>query len=96
MTQRIQSRAPSHEVPGAPGIRSAPGGAIKRAWTWGYAAICLLALVAAGAIARGRVAKEELRIAAVAIDPTRVFEDICAASGDVEAAETIKAETAQP
>lgn len=71
---------------------------MERAWTWGYVAICLLALAAAGAIARGRVAHEDLRIAAVAIDPTRVFEDICAASGAVtaEATEATEAETAQP
>jgi hypothetical protein len=36
-------------------------------WRWGYIAICLLAIAAAGAIARGEVANAELRLVAVAV-----------------------------
>ena len=82
MTQRIQPQAPSPELLQATGVRPAPEGAMERAWPWGYVAICLLALAAAGAIARGGVANVELRMAGVAVDATRVFGDVCIDQSD--------------
>ncbi|MDM0074767.1 hypothetical protein QTH90_10265 [Variovorax sp. J2P1-59] len=54
---------------------------MDRVWRWGYVAICLLAIAAAGVIARG-VAHVELKFATVAVDAAPVPQALCAAKAD--------------
>ncbi|MDM0049847.1 hypothetical protein [Variovorax sp. J22R115] len=65
-----------------PSTASTPRDAMEAAWRWGYLAICLIAIAAAGVIAKGGAARAELELATAAIKARPVFQDICSASGD--------------
>jgi hypothetical protein len=91
MTQRIQFSAPlraSIHVFGRPPrattlkAERARRNAWDRACRWGFMAICLIAVAAAGVIARGGIANAELRLAAAAVTAAPVVgQDICSADG---------------
>lgn len=85
MTQRIQHPVPlpeSHRVSREPSRTTTPGGAMDRASGWGFMTISVLAIGAAGVIARGEVADAELRFTTVAVKTAAALQDICSANGD--------------
>jgi hypothetical protein len=82
MTQRMQSPTPSSDSLQIPSTDSMPRDAMEPIWRWGYLAICLIAIAAAGVIAKGGAANVELELATAAIKATPVFQDICSASGN--------------
>ncbi|MDM0001061.1 hypothetical protein QTI24_20800 [Variovorax sp. J22P240] len=82
MTQRMQSPTPSSDSVHIPSADSTPRDAMEAVWRWGYLAICLIAIAAAGVIAKGGAAHVELELATAAITARPVFQDICSASGD--------------